>query len=52
MPKFLKIDIPLFDSIISDLFPTVQRPESQRDVLVNSLILSCKEEGSFVCCNL
>jgi len=45
LPKFLKPDLPLFAGIISDLFPTTRPPEIDYGVLLNSLILTCKEDG-------
>ena len=45
IPKFLKPDLPLFAGIISDLFPETKRPEIDYGVLLNSLILTCKESG-------
>ena len=45
IPKFLKPDLPLFAGIISDLFPTTKKPEIDYGVLLNSLILTCKEDG-------
>jgi dynein heavy chain len=45
VPKFLKPDLPLFAGIISDLFPTTKKPEIDYGVLLNSLILTCAEEG-------
>jgi len=45
IPKFLKPDLPLFAGIISDLFPTTKQPEIDYGPLLNSLILTCKEEG-------
>jgi dynein heavy chain len=45
IPKFLKPDLPLFAGIISDLFPTTKPPEVDYGVLLNSLILTCKEDG-------
>jgi dynein heavy chain len=45
VPKFLKPDLPLFAGIISDLFPTTRKPEIDYGALLNSLILTCQEEG-------
>ena len=45
VPKFLKPDLPLFAGIISDLFPTTRKPEIDYGVLLNALILTCKEDG-------
>ena len=39
VPKFLKDDIPLFENIISDLFPGVERP----NIDYGALMASCKE---------
>jgi dynein heavy chain len=43
VPKFLKDDLPLFENIISDLFPGVQKPESDYGALMVQLTESCKE---------
>ena len=37
MPKFLKNDIPLFENIITDLFPTVTRPKYEYGLLTNAI---------------
>jgi dynein heavy chain len=37
IPKFLSDDIPLFEGIISDLFPTTDKSKPQYEALVNSL---------------
>jgi dynein heavy chain len=43
VPKFLKDDIPLFENIISDLFPGVERPEYKYGNLIPQLNKSAKK---------
>jgi dynein heavy chain, axonemal len=45
LPKFLAQDLPLFDGIISDLFPGIDRPDIDYGALMQSLKLSCEECG-------
>ncbi len=42
VPKFLKDDLPLFENIILDLFPGIDRPEVQYGDLIESIHNSCK----------
>ena len=44
VPKFLKDDLPLFENIILDLFPTTKKPEVNRGVLLESVKKICKEK--------
>ncbi len=41
IPKFLSYDIPLFNSIIQDLFPNVLIPKRNQDQLINRLNNKC-----------
>lgn len=43
VPKFLKDDMPLFDNIISDLFPGVPRPTYDYGELIGMLSVKCKD---------
>lgn len=43
VPKFLKDDIPLFENIISDLFPGVERPTIDYGDLMVQMVQSCKD---------
>ena len=43
VPKFLKDDLPLFENIILDLFPGVERPEQSYGSLAQAIDEKCKE---------
>lgn len=43
VPKFLSHDLPLFNGIISDLFPGVQQQDIKHDQLIAAIHESCKE---------
>jgi dynein heavy chain len=42
VPKFLKDDLPLFENIIIDLFPTTKKPEIDRGILLDAVKKTCK----------
>lgn len=43
VPKFLKDDLPLFENIIIDLFPTTKQPVVDRGLLLESVKKICKK---------
>jgi dynein heavy chain len=45
VPKFLSNDLLLFENIIKDLFPGIEKPEDDYGLLVDSLSNSITERG-------
>lgn len=43
VPKFLKDDLPLFENIILDLFPGVERPKQEYHGLEQAIDAECKK---------
>jgi len=43
VPKFLEQDLPLFEGIISDLFPGIARPVIDMGVMVDALVIACND---------
>lgn len=41
VPKFLKDDLPLFENIIKDLFPGIEKPKVDYGKLMDGLVKSC-----------
>jgi dynein heavy chain len=42
LPKFLDMDLPLFDGITSDLFPGIELQASEHDELINGIVEACE----------
>jgi dynein heavy chain len=43
LPKFTSNDVPLFNGIVSDLFPGVVLPDQDRTLLMQALVNACQE---------
>ena len=41
VPKFLKDDLPLFENIVKDLFPGVEKPNIERGILLPAIEDAC-----------
>jgi dynein heavy chain len=45
VPKFLIDDLPLFENIISDLFPGIEKPEQEYGNLLKALKKTCDKNN-------
>ena len=45
LPKFLVEDVPLFDSIMADLFPGVKTPKSNQEILERAIGMAIRDQG-------